>query len=341
MNILITGGAGYIGSHVCKHLLEKTEYTLVIVDNLSTGSLNAIHVLEKIGEGRVVFCEIDLSQIKKMQNIFSKFQISAVMHFAASIVAPESVEKPLDYYSNNTTNALKLFKLCAGHNVKHVIFSSTAAVYGNVSKNNIPISEDVPVSPINPYGSSKLFSECMLQDIAKAYGLNYVILRYFNVAGADINDFGAPRFGQSGQNATHLIRVCSQVALGVKNELKVFGNDYHTLDGTCVRDYIHVDDLALGHLSALEYAQSCRNGVFNLGYGTGYSVLQVIRAMKAVTGVNFSVIDAPRRQGDPEILVASSNKAQELLSWTPQYNDLELICKSAFEWEKSKVGISL
>ncbi len=341
--ILVTGGAGYIGSHTVKELLLNGEYEVTIVDNLSTSSENSVHTLKTISD-RVVFKRGDLGNEAFMRSLFESQDFYAVIHFAASIVVPESIEKPLKYYANNTSNTTSLLKLCDEFGVERFIFSSTAAVYGQPkmavdSMLKVGITEETEPKPINPYGRSKLFSEEILKDFADAAGIRFVILRYFNVAGADMNgaksvDEIDPRLGQSFPNATHLIKVAAEAAVGKRDYVKIFGTDYPTPDGTGVRDYIHVDDLALAHLEALEYIDSKGSEIFNCGYGHGYSVREVLQTMKRVSKKDFKVIEAPRRDGDPAALVANNEKILSSTSWKPRFDDLELICKSALEWEK-------
>lgn len=331
MDILVTGGAGYIGSHVVKQLLESSNYTITIIDNLSTGSLKTIQTLEgiKSDENSMKFIKADLSNFAQIEEIFKTNSFQAIIHFAASIIVPESVTNPLKYYLNNTTNTINLINLAIKYGVSKFIFSSTAAVYGNPEE--IPVREDSPTCPINPYGMSKLMSENVLKDTAKAYkGFKYVILRYFNVAGADIKN----RIGQCFPNATHLIKVAAETAVGKRDKLYIFGDDYPTFDGTCIRDYIHVDDLSDAHLMALEYLEDHDSDVFNCGYGYGYSVKQVIETMRKVSGVNFPVEVVGRREGDAACLVANSDKIKTLMGWQPKYNQLELICQTALNWEK-------
>jgi UDP-glucose 4-epimerase len=321
-SVLITGGAGYIGSHVIKQLGEQTNYEITVIDNLSTGVKEAVVYGDLIVE--------DLSNATAISKIFSERSFDAVIHFAASIVVPESVENPLKYYTNNTINTIELIRCAVQNRVRGFIFSSTAAVYG--IPEDVPVKETAPTHPINPYGMSKLMSETVLMDTARSEeAINYGILRYFNVAGAS-------RDGKLGQNfpeATHLIKRAAQVAIGQWPYLEIFGTDYETPDGTGVRDYIHVEDLASAHLSVLEYLMDDRGSdVFNCGYGRGYSVREVIDTMKKVSGFDFPVREAPRRHGDPPMLIADNTKILRHLHWRPQCDDLALICKTALEWEK-------
>jgi UDP-glucose 4-epimerase len=328
-NILVTGGAGYIGSHVVKQLLENTDSVVTIIDNLSTGRMTTIETLKTIGGNRLTFLHTDLKNFSEVEGIIKSNSFDAVIHFAASIVVPESVANPLKYYMNNTVNTTNLINSCVKYGVNRFIFSSTAAVYGEPAK--VPVLEDTARLPINPYGMSKLMSENVLIDSGKAYkDFKYVILRYFNVAGAD----GKTRIGQSFPEATHLIKVAAETAVGKRNKMYIFGDDYPTADGTCIRDYIHVDDLADAHLKALIYLENNESEVFNCGYGHGYSVKEVIEVMKKVSGVNFNVEISGRRAGDPATLVAGNEKIKSMMKWQPKYNDLEYICKTALEWEK-------
>lgn len=335
MNILVTGGAGYIGSHVVKQLLENTEHHVTIIDNLSTGPMETVDTLKGISIDRLKFLHTDLKNFSEVEGIIKSNNFDAIIHFAASIVVPESVENPLKYYLNNTVNTTNLINLAVKYGINRFIFSSTAAVYGEPEE--IPVKESSELKPINPYGMSKLMSENVLRDSAIAYkDFRYVILRYFNVAGADIKN----RIGQSFPNATHLIKVAAETAIGKRDKLFIFGEDYDTKDGTCIRDYIHVDDLADAHLKALEYLQHNNSDIFNCGYGYGYTVKEVIDTMKKVSGVDFRVETSGRRPGDPAALVADNTRIKEIMKWKPNFNDLELICKTALEWEKKLLKIN-
>lgn len=329
MNILVTGGAGYIGSHVVKQILELTDHQVCVIDNLSTGHQQTIDVLRDIAKNRLEFIKADLADFDAIAAIVKAHSFDAVIHFAASIVVPESVENPLKYYMNNTVNTTHLIKLCNDFGINRFIFSSTAAVYGEPAE--VPVKESTPKVPINPYGMSKLMSETVLQDSAAANeAFKFVILRYFNVAGADIHN----RIGQSFPNATHLIKVAAQTAIGQRDKMYVFGEDYATPDGTCIRDYIHVDDLASAHLSALEYVERTgESNIFNCGYGHGFSVKEVIETVKNVSGVDFVVETSPRRAGDPALLISDNSKILTLTNWKPQYDDITTICKTALAWE--------
>ncbi|WP_458699671.1 UDP-glucose 4-epimerase GalE [Sulfurospirillum sp. 1307] len=321
MNILITGGAGYIGSHIIKKLGELTSHKITIIDNLSTGFEENILFGELIKE--------DLGNPKKLEEVFQKKDFDVIIHFAANIVVPESVQNPLKYYMNNTINTANLIDLAIRYDVKKFIFSSSAAVYGDIE--NMSASENSIKNPINPYGWSKLMSEQMLIDAAIAHkNFKYIILRYFNVAGASLDN----KIGQSFPNATHLIKIASETAIGAREKMYIFGDNYDTLDGTCIRDYIHVEDLASAHLTAIEYNKS---EIFNCGYGKGSSVKEVVNAMKKVSGVDFDVEICDRREGDAGILIADNSKILKLTKWRPKYDNLELICKTALDWEKKRL----
>jgi UDP-glucose 4-epimerase len=319
--ILVTGGAGYIGSHVVKQLGERGE-RVVVLDNLCTGFREAV----LYGE----FVEGDTGDMALVERVLRDHTIKSVLHFAAHIVVPESVADPLKYYRNNTSNTRNLLECCARGGVEHFVFSSTAAVYGTPTASLI--SEEMPTAPINPYGSSKLMSEWMLRDLAQASDLRYVILRYFNVAGADIGG----RIGQSTPEATHLIKVTCEAVTGKRTQISIFGTDYPTPDGTGVRDYIHVDDLASAHLKALDYLRG--NGastVLNCGYGHGYSVREVLDTVQRVSGVKLAIVESPRRPGDPPALAADSARLREKLHWEPHYDTLDLIVETALNWERT------
>jgi UDP-glucose 4-epimerase len=319
--VLVTGGAGYIGSHTTLALLD-VGIKPIVVDNLSTGFRSAV-------PSSVPFFQGDSGDEALLHSIMQKYDVEAVIHFAASIIVAESSVDPLGYYKNNTVNACALIDCAVRNHIPNFIFSSSAAVYGEPRS---PIlSEDHPTDPINPYGRSKLMVEWMLEDAAKAYPIHYAALRYFNVAGAD----PAGRIGQSSANATHLIKIAVQAALGKRSGVDVFGADYPTADGTCIRDYVHVHDLAQAHLAALSYLRKEKtNLICNIGYATGFSVLEVIEVVKRVSGVDFEVRVQKRRPGDPSRLVASNQKATEMLRWSPRYNNLEIIVRHALEWER-------
>jgi UDP-glucose 4-epimerase len=318
--ILVTGGAGYIGSHVVR-LLRQAGYPVVVYDDLSTGFSWAVLDAELIVG--------DLAEHERLAALFAARRFGAVLHFAARMRVEESVSDPVQYYRNNVAHALGLFELAARFKVAGVVFSSTAAVYGEPEV--VPIEETTPIAPINPYGASKMMAERMLQDIAAVSGVRYAILRYFNVAGADPNGC----IGQATPAASHLIKVACETALGMRPHMRIHGTDYPTPDGTCVRDYIHVDDLARAHLDALGYLE--RGGastVLNCGYGHGASVREVIDVARRVSGVDFPVQEGPRRPGDPSMLVASSGKVRAVLGWQPRHDDLEFIVGTAWRWEQ-------
>lgn len=319
--ILVTGGAGYIGSHVVLALGEAG-YDVLTYDNLSTGNSGAVL------HGELVVG--DLADKALLAGTMAKFQPDAVMHFAASIEVGESVGNPLKYYRNNSVNALNLLETIREQGLGQMIFSSTAAVYGNPEQ--LPVYENAPLQPINPYGASKMVTERFLTDLAQAdAGFRYVSLRYFNVAGAD----PGCRIGQDYANPTHLITRALKTALGIFPRLQVFGTDYPTRDGTCIRDYIHVSDLAKAHLDALRYLGGGRSSaIFNCGYGHGFSVREVVDMARSVTGMDFPVEETGRREGDPAELVAGCDRIRRELGWTPRYDDLETILRSAWEWEK-------
>ena len=321
MAILITGGAGYIGSHMVYELADRGEQP-VVIDDFSSGFKWAIP------SGVPVFVE-DIGDQRRVAPLIAKYGISEIIHFAASVAVPESVAEPLRYYHNNTANSRSLFEIAIRSGVQRFIFSSTAAVYGNPPAN--PVTEKTPVAPVSPYGSSKFMAETMLRDAARAHGLRYVILRYFNVAGAD----PALRTGQATRGATHLIKVAAETAVGLREKMQVFGTDYPTPDGTCIRDYIHVSDLVNAHCHALSYLRGGGEPLtLNCGYGRGFSVLQVIEAMRHESGNDFPVELAARRPGDPAEIVASAERMRNLLGWRPQWDDLSLIVRHALAWER-------
>ena len=327
MKILITGGAGYIGSHVAKALLEANRHDVVILDNLCKGSMRAIEALRNVGEFE--FVQESLENTPAIEKLFKREKFDAIIHFAAFIEVFESTQNPLKYYLNNTANAMNLIALANKYGVKDFIFSSTAATYGEP---DIPqVSEETPQNPINPYGRSKLMVEWVLKDTAAANpNFKYGILRYFNVAGAASDG----TIGQNYPNATHLIKVATQTIVGKRDKMSIFGDDYDTKDGTCIRDYIHVEDLASAHLAVLDYLQSGDSAVFNVGYGTGFSVKEVVNEAKKVSGVDFKVEIAPRRAGDPACLISNADKIRTKTSWHPEHESLDEIILSALNWEK-------
>ncbi|MGA2893378.1 MAG: UDP-glucose 4-epimerase GalE [Xanthobacteraceae bacterium] len=321
MTVLVTGGAGYIGSQMVRELVDAGE-RVVVLDNLSTGHRWAV------AEG-VPLIEGETGDQPLVSRLIREHGIEAIIHFAASIVVPDSVRDPLGYYRNNTANSRALIECAVKGGVRHFIFSSTAAVYGNPA--SVPVEEDAATLPISPYGWSKLMTEIMLRDASAAHGLTHVILRYFNVAGADPKT----RAGQATPAATHLIKVAAEAALGLRAKLDVYGTDYPTPDGTCIRDYIHVCDLVAAHSDALRHVRSGGPSLtLNCGYGHGFSVLEVIETVKRVSGVDFKVEHAPRRPGDPARIIAASNRARTALDWRPRFDDLTTIVGHALAWER-------
>ncbi|MEI8346372.1 MAG: UDP-glucose 4-epimerase GalE [Pseudomonadota bacterium] len=319
-NVLVTGGAGYIGSHVARQLHEAG-HDVTVFDNLSTGYKDAV-IGAKLVEG-------DLSS-DKIEKLLAQEKFHAILHFAASIIVPESVENPLKYYSNNTANSLRLLSLCQSYGVKRFIFSSTAAVYG-IPPEGVA-TEETPTNPINPYGQSKLMTEKILIDHSKISDFRFVALRYFNVAGSD------PELRQGLRNpkSTLLIKVCVQAALGKRNKVTLYGTDYPTHDGTCIRDYIHVEDLAAAHLNALNYLDTGGTSqILNCGYGHGSTVREVLAMVEKVSGKKLTVEEAERRAGDPPTLISKAEKIRHSLGWKPKYDDLELIVRNAYDWEKT------
>lgn len=322
MSVLVTGGAGYIGSHMVWELLDKGE-EVVVLDRLSTGFDWAVPAEAKLVVG-------DVGDRKLVASLIAEHGVDAIIHFAGSIIVPESVADPLGYYENNTVKSRALIEAAVKGGVPHFIFSSTAAVYG--SPEVMPVTEDAPTLPESPYGSSKLMTEIMLRDAAAAHPLRYTALRYFNVAGADPKG----RTGQSTKGATHLIKVASETALGKRPFIEVFGTDYPTRDGTCIRDYIHVADLARAHYLALERLRAGGPSlVANCGYGRGYSVLEVLKAVKEVVGTDFEVRMSGRRPGDAEAIVADPSRAKAELGWKAGHDDLHEIVGHALAWERA------
>lgn len=327
MSILVTGGAGYIGSHMVLELCDAGEQ-VVVIDNLSTGFRQAV-------PDEVPLIVGDIGDQSLVDDVIGTHKVNAIIHFAGSVVVPDSVVDPLGYYNNNTIKSRSLLESAVVNAVPHFIFSSTAAVYGVPNVN--PVSEDTPLNPISPYGASKLMTEWMLRDVAKVHEVEYVTLRYFNVAGADPKG----RVGQSTARATHLIKVASQVALGGRSHLDIYGRDYNTPDGTCIRDYIHVTDLARAHLQALAYLRAGgQSAVFNCGYGHGMSVLEVIDAVERAIGRKIEANDAKRRAGDPPTLVAGVERIHQILGWHPEHDDIDQIVTSALAWERQLIDQS-
>ncbi|MDR3466457.1 MAG: UDP-glucose 4-epimerase GalE [Xanthobacteraceae bacterium] len=321
MTVLVTGGAGYIGSHVVHGLVDRGEH-VVVLDNLATGFRAAVPgaahlVVGDVGDGDLV------------GTLIAEHRIDTIMHFAASTVVPESVAHPAAYYLNNTAGSLVLFDAAARAGIRHVVFSSTAAVYGSPARQ--PVVESEPPAPLSPYGTSKWVTEMMLRDIAAATPFTFVALRYFNVAGADPGG----RTGQSTRAATHLVKAAVQAVLGIRAGLEIYGTDYPTPDGTCVRDYIHVTDLAAAHLAALDHLRAGgASATLNCGYGHGYSVRQVVDAVKRVSGGDFPTADRPRRPGDPASIVADTRAIRQALAWVPAHDNLDAIVRDALAWER-------
>lgn len=319
MKVLVTGGAGYIGSHVVKQLGEAG-HDIIVYDNLSTGYEWAVTCGELVVG--------DVGDFDKLDALFAQHKFEVVLHFAANIVVPESVENPLKYYSNNTRNTLNLLTVIEKHKTPYMVFSSTAAVYGMPDEK--VLTEDMPLAPINPYGASKMMSEQMIRDLSFSSNLTHVILRYFNVAGADLES----RIGQATPEATHLIKVACECVTGQRDGMKVFGTDYETRDGTCIRDYIHVDDLAKAHVMALDYmSNGGQSQILNCGYGRGFTVKEVIDVVKETSGKDFPAEEVERRAGDPDALMADNTKIKQVLGWSPDNDDLGVIVKSALNWE--------
>lgn len=321
MSILVTGGAGYIGSHMVLNLADAGE-TVVVLDNLVTGFDWAI-------DSRAIFVRGDAGDMALVARLIDEYEISEIVHFAGSIVVPESVVDPLKYYANNTVTSRNLIDAAVRGGIKHFIFSSTAAVYGMTGLD--PVVETTPLNPMSPYGRSKLMTEWMLADVAAAHPMTFGVLRYFNVAGGD----PGMRTGQSTPHASHLIKVACQTALGQRDHLDIFGTDFDTPDGTGIRDYIHVTDLIAAHVLLLKHLRAgMESSTINCAYGQGYSVRQVIDAVREISGVPFRVNEAPRRAGDPASVTATGQKARMLLGWVPRLNDLYTIVDTAFAWER-------
>ena len=324
--LLVTGGAGYVGSHAVLAFREAG-YPVVVLDDLSTGLRSAV-------PDDAAFVEGDAGDPGRVGAVVAEYGVAAVVHFAASASVPESVADPLKYYCNNTAGGAHLIQACIAGGVKRFVFSSTAAVYGTPA--SIPVSEDAPTTPINPYGSSKLAIEWMLRDAAAAHDFRYAALRYFNVAGAD----PAGRAGQSTRGAAHLIKVASEAVVGARSGVTVFGNDYRTPDGTCIRDYVHVSDLAEAHVAALRDLESGGGShVLNCGYGRGFSVREVLEAVREEAGAELDVRNGPRRAGDPPALVSDVSRLRAALGWSPRHDDLGFIVRTALAWEKKLAGV--
>ncbi|OTN89588.1 UDP-glucose 4-epimerase GalE [Enterococcus sp. 7E2_DIV0204] len=322
MSMLVLGGAGYIGSHAVDQLINKG-YEVIVIDNLQTGHRQSIHEKAKFYQG-------DIRDKKFMQDVFTKETIDGVIHFAASSLVGESVEKPLVYFNNNVHGTQITLEVMEEFGVKHIVFSSTAATYGEPKE--MPIVETMPTNPENPYGESKLMMEKMMKWCDKAYEIRYVALRYFNVAGAKSD----ASIGEDHDPETHLIPIILQTALGQREYLGIYGEDYDTPDGTCIRDYVYIEDLIAAHIAALDYLQKGNeSNIFNLGSNTGYSVKEMLEAARAVTGKEIPAKVLPRRLGDPSKLVASSEKAKLVLGWEPQVTDIKQIIKTAWEWHVS------
>lgn len=321
MTVLVTGGAGYIGSHMVLNLTDAGE-KVVVLDNLVTGFDWAI-------DGRAIFEPGNAGDIDLVLKLIEKHAITEIVHFAGSIVVPESVTNPLKYYANNTATSRNLIEAAVKGGVKHFIFSSTAAVYGMTGL--APVIETTPLNPMSPYGRSKLMTEWMLADVAAAHDMTYGVLRYFNVAGAD----PGKRSGQSTPEATHLIKVACQVALGKREKMDIFGTDYETPDGTCVRDYIHVTDLIAAHALMLRHLRAGgESTTLNCAYGQGYSVREVVETVRKVSGVDLRADEGPRRAGDPASITATGEKVRSLLGWEPEHDDLNEIVETAYAWER-------
>jgi UDP-glucose 4-epimerase len=321
MSVLVTGGAGYIGSHMALELLDAGE-AVVVLDNLSTGLAWAVPKGATLVVG-------DVGDQALVRRVVEDHAVTSVIHFAGSIVVPDSVADPLGYYLNNTVKSRALIEVAVKSGIRHFIFSSTAAVYGMTG--DAPVAEDAPLAPMSPYGSSKRMTEIMLADTARAHDLHFVALRYFNVAGADPKG----RSGQSTPRATHLVKVACETALGKRGRMQVFGTDYPTPDGTCLRDYIHVTDLTRAHMAALRYLRAGgESDIFNCGYGRGFSVLEVIDAVKRAAGRDFEVRMSERRPGDPARVVAASQRIRKALGWVPEHDTLDAIVRDALSWEE-------
>lgn len=327
--VLVTGGAGYVGSHTAQKLLDSG-YHVTVLDNLSTGFVEAIPVGADFVKG-------DIRDPIIVAKVMSEKSITSVVHLAAKPIVAESVEKPYEYYEDNVVGSLVLLKCCKKNNIDKFVFSSTGAVYGDANPEG-PMTESSLTVPLNPYGSSKLMVEKILKDADHAYGLRSVILRYFNAAGGAVNGLN----GQRTKEPTHLVKLAAQAALGLRPQLSIYGTDYATSDGTCVRDYIHVEDLADVHVAALRHLyQGGKSDLMNCGYGQGYSVREIASIMKKVSGKDFPVICEKRRAGDARSLVADASYLQTRYGWKPKQNNIELICKTAYDWEKNLASLSV
>lgn len=321
MTILVTGGAGYIGSHTVRALVDAGE-SVVVVDNLSTG------FSQFLPEGVPLFIG-DVADENLVEGVIAAHNVSSIIHFAGSVVVPDSMRDPLGYYRNNTMTTRNLLNAAVKCNISRFIFSSTAAVYGNPDR--VPVPEEAPTRPLSPYGSSKLMTEIMLHDVASAHGMHYIVLRYFNVAGADPQ----ARIGLATVGATHLLKIAVEAATGQRAKIDVYGTDYPTVDGSCIRDFIHVTDLAEAHRAALRYLeQGGPSATLNCGYGRGYSVLETIEAVRRASGRNFAVQYAERRPGDIMTMIADTGRIRATLDWTPQYDNLDIIAHHALAWEE-------
>lgn len=326
MTVLVTGGAGYIGSHTVRALVDAG-VEVVVIDNLSTGFSHFIP------EGVPLFIG-DAADENLVEGVIAQHGVRAIVHFAGSVVVPDSMRDPLGYYRNNTMTTRNLLNAAVKCNVGRFIFSSTAAVYGNPE--TMPVTEEAPTRPLSPYGSSKLMTEIMLHDVAQAHGMNYVVLRYFNVAGADPQ----ARIGLATVGATHLLKIAVEAATGQRAKIDVFGTDYPTADGSCIRDFIHVSDLAQAHVAALNYLdQGGRSATLNCGYGRGYSVMETIEAVRRASGRNFAVQYADRRPGDIMTMIADTTRIRATLDWTPQYDNLDTIARHALAWEEKLLAM--
>ena len=320
MEVLITGGAGYIGSHIALNLLDAG-YEVTIIDDLSTGN-------KKLIPSKAEFIHCNVDELEKIEPLLKTKKFAALMHFAGFIEVEESVSYPEKYFQNNTTNSIKLFDLCLQNGLSNIIFSSTATVYGNPTHKGL-VSETDDIKPINPYGESKVRVEHYLQQFDSSK-INYIILRYFNVAGADPE----MRSGLIKKNPTHLIKIASEAAIGKRDDVQIFGNDYNTPDGTAIRDYIHVSDLADIHIKVLQFIlEKKQSEIFNCGYGKGYSVKDVLNVTNSLCKNRINIFNAPRRLGDAEIMVSDISKLKRMIDWTPKYNKLDFIIKTAIDWE--------